>query len=67
MTRDYSAPDRAAYYRTDEKTEGGEAVFHFRFYNGNGRCLSTKPVPASELQEELDALRKQGIPAQRVT
>jgi hypothetical protein len=67
MTRDNSVPDRAAYYRTDEKTESGEAVFHFRFYGGNGRWLHTKPVLASQLSDELDALRRQCITAQRIT
>jgi hypothetical protein len=67
MGKDVSVPDRAAYYRTNEKTEAGEAVFHFRFYGGNGRWLHTKPVPHSQLDDELNALRKQGIRAQRVT
>lgn len=67
MMRDKSLPFRAAYYRSDEKTEAGEAIFHFRLYGFNGRWLHTKPVSAGELADELDALRKQGIPAQRVT
>jgi hypothetical protein len=67
MTEDHSAPVRAAYYRIDEKTRAGEAVFHFRFYGDKGRWLFTKAVPISQLQDELDALRSQRIPAQRIT
>jgi hypothetical protein len=60
-------PCRVTYYRTEERTETGEAVFHLRFYGTNGRWQNTKPVPASLLKNELDALRRQHIPALRMT
>jgi DNA-binding HxlR family transcriptional regulator len=60
-----SGPNQVAYYATDERTESGEVILQLRFYK-DGRCSHTKAVPASQLHETLDALRKQQFIVRRV-
>jgi hypothetical protein len=62
--KNYSS--RVSYYRTDERTEAGEVIFHFRFYASNGRCEDFKLVPANALDKTLEELRRQGILATRI-
>jgi hypothetical protein len=59
-------PVRVAYYRTDERTESGELIFFLQFYGASGRRQNTASVPASQLKDKLDELRKQGVTSQRV-
>jgi hypothetical protein len=61
-----NASPRVSYYRTDERTEAGEVIFHFRFYASNGRCQEFKSVVASALDATLEDIRKQGMVATRV-
>jgi hypothetical protein len=57
---------RVSYYRTNERTEAGEVIFHFRFYASNGRCQESKSVAASALRATLEDIRKRGMVATRI-